>query len=152
MLTQSIIQSLHCRYTLVFPFSDCFFPSASGYTGTTVTLYSVSGCRFLRTVLVDTPDTWAWRVHQCRHTLVSNQQTKRETNRDLGHYRVWSTSGNRHVDEIVLTNISICWVPSHSQRVYSWVCHLEVLHTSHRFCVNKTDMMNPHKRIIRDPL
>lgn len=36
----------------VFPFSDWRFPSRAGYTGSTDTVYGVSGIRFLRMMLV----------------------------------------------------------------------------------------------------
>lgn len=41
----------------VFPFLDMRFPSPGAYTGTTVTVYSVSDSRFFRTVLVVLPGT-----------------------------------------------------------------------------------------------
>lgn len=43
--------------SLVFPLSDWAIPSISGYTGTTVTVYSVPGSRFWRTMEVVLPGT-----------------------------------------------------------------------------------------------
>lgn len=46
-----------CMNSQVFPFSDMRLPSPGAYTGTTVTVYSVSDSRFFRTVLVVLPGT-----------------------------------------------------------------------------------------------
>lgn len=49
------MQGLH-----VLPFSDMDCPSPTENTGVTVTVYSVSDCRFFSTVLWVWPGTWTW--------------------------------------------------------------------------------------------
>lgn len=49
------MQGLH-----VLPFSDMGCPSPAENTGVTVTVYSVSDCRFFSTVLWVWPGTWTW--------------------------------------------------------------------------------------------
>lgn len=132
------MQGLH-----VLPFSDMGCPSPAENTGVTVTVYSVSDCRFFSTVLWVWPDTWTWMkvsrdtyqvllCNFCSYNISISLDLRWCFGTVFRNYHLLLSSSCRDKVDLVLTHITLSRFPLDIEGTGSGVSDLQVPNTTQR--------------------